>query len=82
MVCFHVMSKERQIALVRNNERNSKWEFLCGRSDHDAMSFQLASLEQVTKWDKTVNEVFDLPKGYSAKRTGVGLSWNRYKTYY
>lgn len=82
LVCFCVQAKERQILTVCNNKQKSIWEFYCDKKTHDKWSFTLASMEQVTHWDKTVNELFDLPPGYFAERKYVGGTWQKFERYY
>ena len=66
----------KPILLVSHNIEDGAWQFLTGEaaSIEDAM---IVGLDEIVKHDQSLNELFDLPKGWEAKRKYIGGKWAR-----
>jgi len=71
-----VFERLAPILLVRHDEDDGGWQFLCGTTNDDADA-RVVGLGTVVKWDASVNEVADLPLGWRAWRKSHGAPWQR-----
>jgi hypothetical protein len=51
------------------------WQFHCGNDDYSMEKLQLVRLSTILKFDPDLLVIADLPVGYVAKRTAVGIPW-------
>jgi hypothetical protein len=72
------LEDKKPILYVVHDEEGD-WQFLTGDLFVPADG-RLVCLEEMTKRDKTLNQVFDLGYGESAERDFVGGEWRRKKT--
>lgn len=79
-VCNHVLEKNRPILFVSHDSEDGSWQFLCGENDHSEENIRIISMEEATKLDSTVNELFEMPEGVSAEREEIGREWKPFKT--
>jgi hypothetical protein len=79
-VCEHVMKKERPILFVVHDADDSYWQFLCGKNDHSEKNIRIISIEEVTKIDSSLNDLWEMPEGICADREKVGAKWILSKT--
>lgn len=70
-----VDQKEPIIRVVHDHDGD--WQFLTKDIDFD--NAKLVSIEQMTKRDNTLNEIFDLDYGEEAERDEIGGKWIRNK---
>lgn len=78
-VCNHVLEKNRPILFVSHDNEDGSWQFLCGTNDHTIENVRIITMEQATKLDSTINELFDLPVGVGAEREQIGREWKPFK---
>ena len=58
------------------HDEDGDWQFLTGDQMPD--DIRIVALQELTKRDLTLNEVFDLEYGESAERDSLGGEWTRY----
>lgn len=58
------------------HNKNGDWQFLTG-GVISAKNAKIMSIEEIVKRDLTLNEIFDLDYGESAKRDKIGGQWKR-----
>ncbi len=78
-VCDHVLKKERDILFVTHDHEDSSWQFLCGQDDHTDDNIRIISLEEATKLDNSINELFEMPVGVGAEREKIGMKWTPFR---
>lgn len=66
---------EKKPILQVIHDFDGDWQFLTG--DQLPEDIKIVALEQLIKWDKTLNEVFDLEYGEEAERECIGGQWTR-----
>lgn len=71
-----ILQKEKDIKLVFHDEDDGMWQFLDGE-EVDENSAAIVSLYEMTLIDDSINEVFDLPLGWTAYRENKNLEWSR-----
>ena len=71
-----ILQKEKDIKLVFHDEDDGMWQFLDGE-EVDENSVAIVSLYEMTLIDDSINEVFDLPLGWTAYRENKNLKWSR-----
>lgn len=59
-----------------SHETNGDWLFLCGTTT-DLNDFKIVCLEEITKRDGTINELYQLNYGWAAWRESIGGMWKR-----
>jgi len=71
-----VLKEAAPILRVCHDEEDGEWQFLTGGevSMSDAM---IVALEEITKHDPSVLELFDLPEGFEAYRDSIDKPWSR-----
>jgi hypothetical protein len=57
------------------HDLDGDWQFLTG--DQLPEDIKIVALEELIKWDNTLNEVFDLEYGEEAERDFIGGQWTR-----
>lgn len=77
-VCEHVFNKSRPILYV-THDSDGDWQFLCGESEHTVENAKIISLMQVVELDKTINDLFEMPKNVGAERENVTQKWKPFK---
>lgn len=58
---------------------DDSWAFTCGTSNADDDG-RVISMEEALTLDTTLNQIADLPPGWSAFRAKVDGSWTRYES--
>jgi hypothetical protein len=74
----HVAERTRPILLICHYSGSDGWAFLTGEA-FSAEEGQLVLLKNIVELDTTVEQVADLPRGWSAKRKTVGGEWIRFE---
>lgn len=59
-----------------SHETDGDWLFLCGTTT-DLNDFKVVCLEEITKRDNTIDELYTLNYGWAAWRESIGGQWNR-----
>jgi len=74
-----VFDEKHPILYVSHDDDDGAWQFLPGFEvgQEDVM---VVALEQVTKLDPTINELFNLPTGYYATRKSIEDKWVRHQS--
>lgn len=73
-VCIHVFDKRSPILHVSHDE-DGYWQFLCGQNGHSDSEAKIISLKEATKIDDSINELYELPLGFSAYRNSINEKW-------
>ena len=68
------------IVLVTHDEDDGGWQFLCGTTN-DTADGRVVSLAGIVSLDASLEELADLPLGWSASRAKPGDPWVRVKTH-
>jgi hypothetical protein len=77
-ICSHVFRNERPILLVAHN-KNGDWQFLCGEADHsDGDIPHIVGVGHVLDRDPSLEELRNLPLGWSAERQDAKSQWRLY----
>jgi hypothetical protein len=71
-----VTEKQLPILRVIHDADDGGWQFLTG-APIDMADAMLVSLRLVFGIDPTIGELFDLPVGWEAERSGIGEPWRR-----
>jgi len=71
-----ILEETESILLVSHDEDDHGWHFI-GATDANMTDAKLVCLNEMVRIDPTVLEVADLPPGWQALRTGIGLPWVR-----
>jgi hypothetical protein len=79
-VCDHVMDRQRPILRVLHDIEDGMWQFLCGQEDHTSANIRLITMEQATKIDLSINDLFDMLEGFGAERASINERWIPFKT--
>jgi hypothetical protein len=58
-----------------DEEDGDLWQFHCGNGDYSANKLQLVRLDTIVALDATVQATADLPVGFCAKRSAIGMPW-------
>lgn len=71
----HVLRQRQPIVYASHNE-NGDWQFHYGgeKTVHDIL---IVALEEIVRYDSSVNEIADLPIGWRAWRQSPAAPWNR-----
>jgi hypothetical protein len=77
--CDHVVNKERPILYVSHDAEDGSWQFLCGQDDYTEANGKIISLKNATEIDETINDLYEMPLGVSAKRESVNAKWIPFK---
>jgi hypothetical protein len=59
-----------------SHETDGDWLFLCGTTT-DLNDFRIACLQEITKRDDTINELYEPKYGWAAWREVVGGKWQK-----
>jgi hypothetical protein len=74
----HVTEKTKPILMVSHYSGEDGWAFLTGEA-FSTDEGQLVSLEQIVSIDPSVEQLADLPPGWSAQRKSLGEKWHRFE---
>ncbi len=78
-ICTHVFHKTKPVLLVVHN-REGDWAFVCGGPHEDSASaYRVVGVGHLTSDDPTLNQCADLPLGFEAERSALGVPWIRTK---
>jgi len=70
----HVM-RDRQPVLCVSHNMDGEWMFQCGNHSFSAKSAMIVALSNMLHYDRTLEEISDLPLNYFATRGFVGDTW-------
>ncbi len=71
-----VLDDRLPILRVTHYSDDHSWAFVCGTTDAESDG-RVISMSEAVAMDPTVQEVADLPPGWTAWRETVGGGWNR-----
>ena len=77
-VCDHILRRQRPILHV-THDHDGYWQFICGQNDHYETNGKVISIEEATKIDNTINDLYEMPMGVGADRESVNDKWVPYK---
>ncbi|MEM6393792.1 MAG: hypothetical protein AAF797_13545 [Planctomycetota bacterium] len=72
-----ILNGEASILMVSHDTDDHGWQFLDGWPFETSRA-ALVSLKTIVELDPTVQEVADLPPGWTATRERVGAAWKRW----
>jgi hypothetical protein len=73
-----IVDGEHYIGFVSHDEDDGCWQFLSSQNEHfDPADAMLVGLSTIVSIDSSVNELADLPLGWSASRNGKSGAWVR-----
>ncbi len=72
----NIIQQKKEIRLVSHDEEDGMWEFL-ENEEVDEDSAAIVSLFEMVKIDHSINELFDLPLGWTAYRESKDTLWTR-----
>lgn len=75
--CNHVLESEP--VLYVTHDTDGDWQFLCGNDNHTEENAKVISLKQIVELDSTLNDLYEIPKGFGAERDSVGANWIPFK---
>jgi hypothetical protein len=75
--CVHVLNRSRPILRVTHDEDDGMWQILCGSAGHEAPDGHVVCLGCMVARDPAILELANLPLGWCAERTSVGMEWTR-----
>jgi len=58
-----------------DEEEGHIWQFHCGNGDYSMERMQLVRLDTILALDASLFAIGDLPSGFCATRTSVGMAW-------
>jgi len=70
----YVMQDKHPVMCVSHN-MDGEWMFQCGNHSFSAKSAMVVNLANILKFDRTLEEVSDLPLHHIATRGYVGDTW-------
>jgi hypothetical protein len=71
-----VMKEHKPVLFVSHNKDDGTWQFF-SRDNFKMKDAVVVTLFEMTEKDPTLNELFDLPKGWQASRESVADAWIR-----
>ena len=77
--CTHIIIDKSPILFVERDSAGD-WQFLCGNEYHTTKDAKVISLKQAVQLDKTLNDLFEMPRGAGALRKVIGGKWYPFKT--
>lgn len=75
-----VLRGESFVGAVHHDAEDGGWQFLCADKTFDWADAALVSLTTVVEVDPSINELADLPLGWSASRESKDSPWVRWKS--
>jgi hypothetical protein len=73
-----IVDGEHYIDYVSHDEDDGCWQFLSSQAEHfDPADAMLVGLKTIVSIDNSVNELADLPLGWSASRSNKNGAWVR-----
>jgi hypothetical protein len=76
MTVRQVIHGGKPILLVAHDADDGMWQFLTG-DPVDIADAMLVSLREVFRIDPSIGVLADLPPGWTAQRSAIGLPWHR-----
>ena len=76
--CKHITENNNPILLVTHDD-DGYWQFLCGQEEHSEADAKVISLKEAVQIDNSLNDLFEMPKGYGAERTTQDENWKPFK---
>jgi invasion protein IalB len=75
--CRNVWDDHAPVLYVAHNQ-NDDWQVLCGGNEHDdPKQCVVLHKEHLAERDPSIEEVFDLERGWEAERAAVDGPWER-----
>ncbi len=78
IACTHVAAAERPVLLATHYE-DGDWAFTCGMADHADDDYAWIEIGQLLPAGDELDDVSDLPLGWSAERQSVDEDWMSYE---
>lgn len=70
----YVMERKHTVLCVTHNI-DGEWMFQCGNHGFSAKSVMVVALANMLRFDRTLEEISDLPLGHFATRGYIGDTW-------
>ena len=75
---IHITNLAKPILQVCHYSGDDGWAFLTGE-EFSMDESQLVMLKNILEIDPSLENIVDLPSGWSAQRQSIGGSWHRYE---
>lgn len=74
--CGHVFRREREVKLVAHDDK-ADWQFMCGATGHSRTDGHFVIIEVLLRFDPSLDQLADLPRGWEAERDDSRSPWIR-----
>ena len=77
--CKHITKEHKPVLFVSHDNGDGGWQFLCGSDSHTDEDGSVVGLGSIAQYDKSLNDIADMPLGVCAERKGIDLRWEFFR---